>query len=155
MIPRVAHTTRNHDRQIDEALRRLGSATPPHGIEDRIKLRLAQARMSEQEPRSRFFAIPRFAFGAAAGALGCVAIVVGSINHSHRIQPTLPGIVARPSATGLGSAGAARPANHPIEPGPTERPRSVRRLPQGRAVISPQSQRPAGVAVPKSPSPAQ
>jgi hypothetical protein len=155
MTPRVAHTSQNHDHQIDEALRRLGSTTPPVGFEDRIKLRLAQARISDQEPRSRFFAIPRFAFGAAAGALACVAIVVGSVYHSRVTQPTLPGIVARPSSSGLGSAGAARPANHPIEPGPTERPRSVRRLPQGRAVISPQSQKPAGVAVPKSPTPAQ
>jgi hypothetical protein len=153
MIPRVAHTTQN-DQRIDEALRRLGSATPRHGMEERIKLRLSQA-LSEQAPRSRFFAIPRFALGAAAGALACVAIVVGSVYHSRATQPTLPGIVARPSTTGLGSAGAARPASHPVEPGPTERPRSVRRVPQGRAVISPQSQRPTGVAVPRSPTPAQ
>lgn len=157
MNPRVAHTSQNHDRQINETLRRLGSAEPPHGIEDRIKARLAQTRIEEgmRARRSFLFAIPRFAFGAAAGAVACVAIVVGSVVHSHRIQPTLPGIAARPSSSGMGSAGATRPAERPIAPGPTERPRSVRRQPQGRAVISPQSQKPAGVAVPRSPAPAQ
>ena len=156
MNPRVAHTSQNYDRQINETLRQLGSATPPRGIEDRIKMRLAQAQRTQttREPHYRFFAIPRFAFGAA-GALACVAIVVGSVGHSHKIQPAMPGIMAHPASSGLGSAGAARPASHPVEPSPTGRPRSVRRLPQGRAVISPQSQKPAGVAVPKTPSPAQ
>jgi len=153
----VAHTSQNHDRQIDEALRRLGSVTLPTGIEDRIKTRVAQAQRVESAsaPRGRFFVIPRFAFGAAAAALACAAIVVGSVNHSRRIQPVLPGIIASPSSGAVGSAGAARPANHPIEPSPAGRPRSVRRLSTGRAVISPQSQKPAGVAVPRSPSPAQ
>ncbi len=157
MNSHVAHTSQNHDRRINEALRRLGSATPPPGIEDRIKTRLAQAHgaQSAPAPGRRFFVIPRFAFGAAAAAIACAAIVAGSVSHSHRIQPVLPGFVSPPSSGAVGSAGAARPANHPIEPSPAGRPRSVRRLPAGRAVISPQSQKPAGVAVPRSPSPAQ
>ena len=159
MNSHVAHTSQNHDRRINEALRRLGSATPPPGIEDRIKTRLAQAQSAHSAPAPgrRFFVIPRFAFGAAAAAIACAAIVAGSVSHSHRIQPVLPGIAAQPPSSpgGMGSAGAARPASHPVEPSPTGRARSVRRLPAGRAVISPQSQKPAGVAVPKSPSPAQ
>ena len=157
MNSRVARTSQNHDRSINETLRQIGSATPPAGIEDRIKTRLAQAQRAQaaHAPRNRFFAIPRFAIGAAAGALVCAAIVAGSVSHSHRIQPVMPGLVGQPSSGGVGSAGAARPANHPIEPSPAERPRSVRRPPSGRAVISPQSQKPAGVAVPRSPSPAQ
>jgi hypothetical protein len=156
MNSHIAHTSQNHDRSINEALRQIGSAVPPLGIEDRIKTRLAYAQKTEsaQAPR-RFFAIPRFAFGTAAAALACAAIVVGSVSHSHRIQPVLPGLVGQPLSGAVGSAGAARPANHPIEPSPAGRPRSVRRLPAGRAVISPQSQKPSGVAVPKSPSPAQ
>ena len=46
----VAHTSQNHDRRINEALRRLGSATPPPGIEDRIKTRLAQAQSAQSAP---------------------------------------------------------------------------------------------------------
>jgi hypothetical protein len=157
MNTHVAHTSQNHDRRINEALRRLGSATPPPGIEDRIKARLAQAQNAHSAAAhgSRFFVIPRFAFGAATVAIACAAIVAGSVSHSHKIQPVLPGFVSQPSSGAVGSAGAARPANHPIEPSPAGRPRSVRRLPAGRAVISSQSQKPAGVAVPKSPSPAQ
>jgi len=157
MKSHVAHTSQNHDRQIDEALRRLGSSTPPPGIEDRIKTRLAQAQSAQwtPAPRRSFFVIPRFAFGAAAAVLACGAIVAGSVSHSHKIQPMMPGFVGPPSSGAVGSAGAARPANHPIEPSPAGRPRSVRRLSQGRAVISPQSQKPAGVAVPKTPSPVQ
>ncbi len=47
MNTHVAHTSQNHDRRINEALRRLGSATPPPGIEDRIKTRLAQAQNAQ------------------------------------------------------------------------------------------------------------
>ena len=69
MNSHVAHTSQNHDRRINEALRRLGSATPPPGIEDRIKTRLAQAQSAQSASAHghRFFVIPRFAFGAAAG----------------------------------------------------------------------------------------
>ncbi len=161
MNPRTQHSNTNYDRRsdqmIDQTLRRLGSATPRPGIEDRISTRLAHEQSRLQAAtihRARFFGIPRLAIGAAAGALACAAIVAGSVNHSRRIQPVLPGIVAQPSS-GVGAAAGERPANRPIEPPPTGRARSVRRLPEGRAVISPQSQRPAGVAVPKTPSPAQ
>ena len=143
---------------IDQALRQLASAMPRPGIEDRITARLAQEQSrieTMKASRAGFFAIPRFAIGAAAGALACVAIVAGTVSHSHRIQPSLPGLSAQPASAGVGAAGAERPANRPIEPSPSGRPRSVRHLPGGRAVISPQSHKPAGVAVPRTPSPAQ
>jgi hypothetical protein len=153
----------NYDRIIDQTLRRLGSATPAAGIEDRISARLAQEQSREQSKamgagRGRFFAVPRFAVlprfaVGAAVALACVAIVLGSVNHSRRIQPALPGIGPHQDSSGVGAAGAARPANRPVSPSPAEHPRSVRHLPEGRAVISPQSQKPAGVAVPKTPPP--
>lgn len=166
MNPRTEHNSTNYDRRashmpaehmIDQTLRHLGSATPRPGIEDRISTRLAheQSRLhAARASHARFLGIPRFAIGAAAGALACAAIVAGSVNHSRRIQPVLPGIGA-PPASGVGAAAGERPAIRPIEPSPTGRARSVRRLPEGRAVISPQSQKPAGVAVPKTPSPAQ
>ena len=161
MTPRTEHSSTNYDRpsdhMIDQALHRLGSATPPPGIEDRISTRLAQEQSRLHAVtihRARFFGVPRFAIGAAAGVLACMAIVVASVSHSHKTQPVLPGIVTQPSS-GVGAAAGERPAIRPIEPSPAGRPRSVRRLPEGRAVISPQSQKPAGVAVPKTPSPAQ
>ena len=161
MNPPKEHSSTNYDRSsdrmIDQALHRLGSATPRPGIEDRISTRLAHEQSRLQAAaihRVRFFGIPRFAIAGAAGALACAAIVVASVNHSRRMQPVLPGIVAQPSS-GVGAAAGERPAIRPIEPSPAGRPRSVRHLPEGRAVISPQSQKPAGVAVPKTPSPAQ
>jgi len=162
MNPRVEPANQNYDRRIDQALRRLGSVEPTTGIEDRISARLAQeharARYGKAGP-ARLFAVPRFAarlaLSASAAALACVAIVVGSVNHSRRIQPTLPGFGSHQSSSGVGPAGAAHPANQPVTPPPAGRPRSVRQLPEGRAVISPQTQKRAGVAVPKTPSPAQ
>jgi hypothetical protein len=147
------NTPPNCDGHIDQVLRQLGSVTPRPGIEDRIMARLAQEERAQagQSRRIHFFAIPRFAIGAAAGALACLAIVAGSVSHSRRIQPILPGIGTHPAYPGVGTAGAERPADRPVTPSPAGRPRSVRRLPEGRAVISPQSQKPAGVAVPKAP----
>lgn len=157
MNPRTEHTSppyeRRPDRLIDQALRRLGSVMPAPGLEDRITARLAQQQKSQAAGgRVRLFFIPRFALGAAAAALACVAIVVGSVTHSHRTQPMLPGIGAQPAPSGMGPADAVRPPNRPVTPSPAGRPRSVRHLPEGRAVISPQSQKPAGVAVPKTPA---
>jgi hypothetical protein len=152
MNPRIAGN-RNYDRLIDHVLRRIGSATPPEGMEGRIRTRLARERARVAgSGSSLFLGIPRLAFGAAGTAIACFGIVVGSVHHSHRIQPVLPGIPASPSSDGMGSANAIRPAEHPVSPSPTGRPRSVRKLPEGRAVISPESQKPAGVAVPRMPA---
>jgi hypothetical protein len=157
----VKQTSQSYDRRIDEALRHLGSVTPAAGIEERISARLAQEHSRVRigkSGRARFFAprlAARFALGAVAAALACVAIVAGSVNHSRRIQPTLPGFGSYQNSPGVGAAGAAHPANRPVTPPPSGRPRSVHQLPGGRAVISSQSQKPAGVAVPKNPSPAQ
>ncbi len=147
-----------HSQRIDQVLRQLGSATPVAGIEDRIAARLARA---EAEPPHafryfgrRYFGLPRFAFVTAAGALACMAIVAGSVSHSHRILPTVPGIqLPAASSSGLGAASAAHIATKPVAPSPNERPRSIRKTVNGRAVIAPEAQRPAGVAVPRNPAP--
>jgi hypothetical protein len=152
MNPRIAGND-NHDRRIDHVLRRIGSANPPEGMEGRIRTRLAREQAKQATSRrSLFSGVPRLAFGAAAGAIACFGIVVGSVRHSHNIQPVLPGVEPHSSAAGMGSASAARPADRPVSPSPAGRPRSVRRVPEGRAVISPQSQKPAGVAIPKTPA---
>lgn len=154
MNPRIAN--RDHDRRVDQVLRRIGLAIPPAGMEERIRARIACERANARiaaAPRSLFFGIPRFAFGVGTTAVVCFGIVAGSVYHSHSSQPVLPGIVAHPPAKGMGAAGAARPADRHVSPAPSSRPRSVRRnTPEGRAVISPQSQKPAGVALPKTPA---
>ena len=152
MNPRIANN-RNHDRLIDHVLRRIGSATPPEGMEGRIRARLARERINQAASgQSLFSGIPRLAFGAGGAAIACFGIVVGSVHHSHRIQPVLPGIGSHPPSEGMGAASAVRPADRPVLASPAGRPRSVRKLPEGRAVISPESQKPAGVAVPKNPT---
>jgi hypothetical protein len=151
----------HHDQRIDETLRRLGSVTPPTGFEDRVHARLAHSRLtsvrgSEMQTGAaksiRLSLIPRFAFGAVAAALACVAIVAGSVNHSRRILPVAPGIQLPTGSSGIGAASAAHIATRPVSPSPDGRARSVRQLPGGRAVISPQTQKPAGIAVPKTPA---
>jgi hypothetical protein len=146
---------RNHDRLIDQVLRRIGSSTPPAGMEDRVIARLSRERTNLQVSAPSglaFLGIPRFAVGLAAAAVACFGIVAGSVHHSHSIQPVLPGVGSHSSSDGMGAANAVRPADRPVSPSPGGRPRSVRRLPEGRAVISPQSQKPTGVAVPKVPA---
>jgi len=147
----------NHDQRIDRTLRRLGSVTPAAGIEDRISARLARERSKTQgrsASRARFFALPRFAIGVASSLVACVAIIAGSVNHSHRILPTVPGVRLPAGSSGMGAASAAHIANQPVSAPPQGRARSVRQTASGRAVISSQTQKPAGVAVPRTPSPA-
>jgi len=147
------HIAGNHDRLIDQLLRRIGSAIPPEGLEERIAARLARERSKVQAVPRRFlfFGIPRVAFGAAAATIACFGIVIGSVRHSHNIQVQLPGVPPHSVSGGMGAAGVARPADRPVSPSPSERPRSVRR-PEGRAVISRPAQKAPGVAVPKVPA---
>jgi hypothetical protein len=148
----IDFTHEQYKQRIDLALQRLGSADPPPGMEDRIHARLARHEaVSFRSPRT--FSLPRFAFATMAGVVACAAIIAGSINHSHRILPTAPGIqLPAGSSSGLGAASAAHVATKPVAPSPNERPRSMRKTVNGRAVISPEAQRPTGVAVPKNPA---
>jgi hypothetical protein len=148
----IDFTHEQYDQRIDLALQRLGSADPVPGMEERIHTRLArQETTSFRSPRT--FSLPRFAFATMAGAVACAAIITGSVSHSRRILPTAPGIqLPTGSSSGLGAASAAHVATRPVAPAPNERPRSMRKTVNGRAVISPEAQRPAGVAVPKSPA---
>jgi hypothetical protein len=149
----IDFTHEQYNQRIDLALQRLGSVDPIPGMEDRIHTRLArQEAASFRAPRS--FSLPRFAFASMAGAVACVAIIAGSVSHSHRILPTAPGIqLPAGSSSGLGAASAAHVATRPVAPAANERPRSMRKTVNGRAVISPEAQKPAGIAVPKNPAP--
>lgn len=151
-------TRQNHDRQIDEVLRRLASVNPAPGIEDRVKTRLASAgaensRHAESRP-VRPWGLSRLLFATAAAAAACVAIVAGSVDHSRRILPAVPGIqLPAGSSSGIGAASAAHVATQQVAPSPNGRARSMRKTINGRAMISPEAQRPAGIAVPKNPVP--
>lgn len=141
--------SRNRDRQIDAALHRLGHAAPPHGLEERV---LARLRQAQPMPIPWLPGLARMAFTAVAAAAACVVVIAGSISHSHRMLPVAPGVqLPGGISSGIGAASAAHVAPQPVPALPSGRPRSVRKEHAGRAVISPEVQKPAGVAVPRSP----
>jgi hypothetical protein len=135
--------------QIDATLHLLGHAAPVPGLEDRVLARLQYA----QPVKTRWFpGFPRMAFAGAAAAIACVAVIAGSVSYSHHIQPVAPGVQLPGNASsGIGAASAAHVAPQPVAVSPSGRPRSVRKEHAGRAVISPETQKPTGVAVPKNP----
>ena len=138
----------SHEDRIDRALRRLATAAPRQGLEARILMRLERAA---QEKTTGFFSLPRLAAMFAAAGTVCAMIVAGSVTHSHRILPVAPGVqLPGISQPGVGAASAARVAPQPVKVPPKERPRSVRKTENGRAVISPDAKKHGGVPAPKA-----
>lgn len=138
-----------YDDRIGRALRVLGSAEPAVGMESRILAGLAQAEATSRTPR--FFSMPQFVMMFAAAGTVCAVIVAGSVTHSHHILPIAPGLhLPGESQPGVGAASAARVAPQPVTASPKDRPRSVRKTVNGRAVISPAAKKHAGVPVPKT-----
>lgn len=139
----------NYDEQIDRTLRLLGSATPTRGMEDRILVSIARARSSSKT--QRFFSLPQLAFGMSAAVMASAIIVVGSVSHSRHMLPVAPGLHLPTAAQpGVGAASAAHVAPQPVTSLPQDRPRSVRKTVNGRAVISPDAKKQSGVVVPKT-----
>lgn len=143
----------NHQNQIDRTLRRLGAASPAKGMEERILAGLSHA---EVESQPRFFSVPRFAIAFAAAGTVCAVIVAGSVSHSRHNLPVAPGLAPGlhfpgEVQSGVGAASAAHIAAQPVTALPKDRPRSVLKTENGRAVISPDAKRHKGVAVPKTP----
>lgn len=140
-----------YTEKIDRTLRRLGSAAPLAGMEDRILARLAQAG-TRRDP-ARFFNFPRLAFTFAVAGTICGFIVAGSVSHSHHILPIAPGLhLPGEAQPGVGAASATRVTPQPVTASPKNHPRSVLKTEDGRAVISPDAKKRAGVAaVPKAP----
>lgn len=139
--------TETHNDRIDRALRRLGMAAPHEGLEGRILTRLERAA---QKKDSGFFSLPRLTMMFATAGTVCAVIVAGSVTHSHRVLPIAPGLhLPAGDQAGLGAASAARVAPHPVKAPPKERPRSVRKTENGRAVISPDAKKHGGVPAPK------
>lgn len=138
----------NYDEQIDRTLRLLGSANPSAGMEDRILVSIAQARLTNKP--QRFFSLPQLAFGMSAAVMSSAIIVIGSVSHSRHMLPVAPGLHLPTAAQpGVGAASAAHVAAQPVTSLPQDRPRSVRKMVNGRAVISPDAKKQPGVAVPK------
>lgn len=137
-----------HDDRIGRALRALGSAELPAGLEARVLTELSRAEASSRAPR--FFSMPQLIVMFAAAGTVCAVIVAGSVTHSHHVLPIAPGLhLPSESQAGVGAASAARVAPHPVTASPKDRPRSVRTTVNGRAVISPDAKKHAGVPVPK------
>lgn len=135
------------DEQIDSTLRALGSVTPPAGIEKRITSRITNVSTNRRE--SQFFNFRQFAFGISAAAIASAVIVIGSVSHSRHLLPVAPGLhLPANSQAGVGAASAAHVAPQPVTSLPQDRPRSVRKTVNGRALISPHAKRHAGVTVP-------
>ena len=145
-------------QQIDAALRSVGSAAPPEGLEGRVLTRLAAARV--EGARGSHFVLTRYMFpalGFAAAGLMCAVIVVGSVEHT-RVRP-FPGHVPAPvlvlPGQGMGAASAVHPAapsTAPLAAGPGEHGRSTRRVSHARARIAPNARKAGGVAVPAQPA---
>lgn len=145
--------------KIDAALRMLGSARPDPGMAGRILTRVAAARTGEDratEHRVHRLGL-RHLLGPVAGfatvGVMCGAIVVASVNHSHRHTPGMIATPVLPMQGGVGAASAIRPA----APGSTAPADSAARSSQrgshttalhGRARIGANAKKAPGVAVP-------
>jgi hypothetical protein len=143
--------------EIDETLRRLGSAEPPSGLERRINRRL-------QIPRRRFF-LTRIQ--AACALAACVALSAIALNpawrslvfRTHaRVQNTRtiePPRVAPPAPGGFGAASAVHVPDQPVPVQPTPVNQGRGRSRSGRAVLpnGTLAPLPRGVAAPHAPPP--
>jgi hypothetical protein len=142
---RTGQNAGEFDEKINRTLRAVGSATPVAGMEDRIQRRLASANARQRASRaaSGFFRLSQIAFGMAAAVIACAVIIAGSVSHSRHMQPVAPGLhLPTVSEPGLGAASAAHIASQPVTSLPQDRPRSVRKTTNGRAVISPDTKKP-------------
>lgn len=137
-----------YEDRIDRTLRVLGSVEPNAGMESRILAGLARAEARNKA--AQFFSMPQLVVMLAAAGTMCAVIVTGSVTHSHHILPIAPGLqFPGESQSGVGAASAARVAPQAVTASPQDRPRSVRKTVDGRAVISPEVKKKAGLPVPK------
>jgi hypothetical protein len=150
----TANNSSLHDARIDAALRFYGRAVPSPGLESRVAARISAApHHSFRSTSSRFpglMLLRGFSIGALAAA-AAVAIVVGTVRHSHQISIPLAAGATR--SGGINSAGAmhiptrATPQSTTIDPGAPRTPAHT------RATISRnQASKPTGATVPRSPN---
>lgn len=119
-------TNEQMNAKIDNALRQLNAAQPPLGMEARVLARLEE-RLAADEARRPRWRMPQLAWALAAAGCVCAVLIAGSITHSRRMAPTVPGVhLPAVMGTGLGAAAAARVTSHPVTAPVDSRPRSVR-----------------------------
>lgn len=143
------------DKKIDAALHRMRQTQPRDGFEQRLRVQL-EAKASEVSPRGwrGFFFAQRVAFVAVAAVVGCVAIVIGSVQHSHqRLLPATGVHLSGGPGSGLGAASSTHISPQPVEAPQHTRSRSERKANGGRATVSRDAHKPSGVAVPDSTAP--
>jgi hypothetical protein len=146
----------NPDEQIAAALRRLARTQPPADLEQRVRTRLQDKSARPKNSRVKFadfFFGQRIVFASAAVALACVAIVVGSVQHSR--QSTFPdtGVHLSGPDSGLGAASSTHISPQPIIAPEHAHARSERKAAGGRATVPKDAHKPKGVAVPDSVAP--
>lgn len=148
----------NPEEQINATLRRLGHAQPPTHLEQRLRARLQEKSAQQKTRGSRFenvFFGQRIIFASAAAAVACVAIVIGSVQHSRQRSFPAPGLHVPVSGSGLGAASSTHIAPQPIAAPEHAHARSEQKADGGRAIISREAHKPKGVAVPESTEPAK
>ncbi len=142
-----------YESQIDAALQVLARVQPTAGLSDRVNKQLASLDHRASASRVLHFRVPysmRVALGSVAAGLAAAAILVGSIQHSHRIA-VMPHAVRMQPSGGIGAAGAERVTTGTPAPSPTQPGRNVQQPHRGRAVVSPDAHKAPGVSVPKPP----
>jgi hypothetical protein len=142
--------------EIDETLRRVGSAEPPSGMERRInrRLQIAHSRFSV----TRIVAACALAACVALSAIALNPVWRGLVFHAH-VQSTRtidPPRVAPPPPGGFGAASAVHVPDQPVPVQPTPVNQGRGRSRSGRAVLPNGSLAPfpRGVAAPHAPLPA-
>ena len=140
-----------YDARIDAALRVYSHAEPALGLEGRIVAWIsAMPRQSlVSASASRLVVIWRFFAAALAVAAAC-AIVIGSVQHSHRAA--LPQAARVQRQGGVTGAGLAHVPTKPTPESPTIDPTAPRTPAHGRATVSrDQGRHDGGAAQPSSP----
>lgn len=143
----------NPEEQINATLRRLAHTQPPMHLEQRLRTRLQEKTAQQKTRGSRFqdfFFGQRIVFASVAAAMACVAIVIGSVQHSHQHNFPEPGFRVPVPGSGLGAASSTHIAPQPIVAPEHAHARSEQKAENGRATVSRDAHKPKGVAVPES-----
>jgi hypothetical protein len=147
----------NIEKKIDATLRLFAHAHPPANLEQRIHARLhretADAHASLIHRIGSFFLAQRIVFASAVGALGCFAIVIGSVQHSRQRTFPTTGVHLAAPGSGLGAASGTRIAPQPVPAPENGHSRSEKKAKGGRATVQRDAPKPKGVAVPESTEP--
>jgi hypothetical protein len=145
----------SNDLRIDAALGVYSRSTPAPGLESRVATRIANARQESFRTRSAAHRLlwQRLSVGALATAGAC-AIVVGTVQHSHRDLSRLATKPPVNASSGVSTAETQHIPTRATPASPQIDPQSPRRPAHGRATVTRnQPRHPDGVAVPRSPYP--